>query len=56
VNGSRSSCQVVETSPDGLIEATVVKASKPMTAATSENRTIRCSFFFLTPQDLSLST
>ena len=44
VAGIGVAARVAETSPatDGRVEATVVKASKPMTAATtSEGRTIR---------------
>jgi hypothetical protein len=41
VAGIGVAAQVAETSPDGRIEAAVVKGSKPMTAATSENHTIR---------------
>jgi ABC-type proline/glycine betaine transport system permease subunit len=33
--------RVTESSADGRIEATVIKAAKPVTAATAEDRTIR---------------
>jgi hypothetical protein len=43
VAGIGVAARVAETSPatDGRVEATVVKAGKPMTAATGEGRTIR---------------
>ena len=41
VAGIGVAARVTDVAADGRIEATVVKASKPMTASKSEDRTIR---------------
>jgi hypothetical protein len=41
VAGIGVAARVTDVAGDGRIEATVVKASKPMTASKSEDRTIR---------------
>ena len=41
VAGLGVAARVAEGSPDGRLEATVIKAGKPVTASTSESRTIR---------------
>jgi hypothetical protein len=41
VAGIGVAARVTDGAGDGRVEVTVVKASKPMTASTSENRTIR---------------
>jgi hypothetical protein len=41
VAGIGVAARVTDGAGDGRVEVTVVKASKPMTASTSEDRTIR---------------
>jgi hypothetical protein len=41
VAGLGVAARVADGSPDGRLEATVIKAGKPVTASTSESRTIR---------------
>jgi hypothetical protein len=41
IAGIGMASRVTESSADGRTEATVIKAAKPLTAATAEDRTIR---------------